>query len=355
MTNSVTKSAGTWVKEPRVALVTTTIRVPEVLRLYRALGPDASIFIVGDRRSPHEAIRAFAKEIDAAYLSDEDQVQRHYHCSEPIGWSVIARRNIGLLEAIWSGADVIVSVDDDNIPCGEAYFDDVRRILGRPFNGLAVDDASGWVDLGRFLTPPVRHRGFPYGQRRPVFEPIIRPVVGRRVGVAAGLWLGDPDVDAIERLANGPLMFDLPEIMRAGFVLAKGARSPFNSQNTAFVRAVAPMMMVLPPLDRYDDIWGSYVAQRVLEEQDYAVHFGRPFVWQQRNQHDLLSDLESELLGARYTDRFVADLAAASTRGSDPASQLRSLFEAMRGWEYVPRQTVEFGLAWCADLERVLR
>jgi hypothetical protein len=338
----------------RLALVTTTIRVPEVLRLYRALAPEITIFIVGDRRSPHAEIRTLAREIDAVYLSDEDQIALGHQCCEVIGWNVIARRNVGLLEAIRSGADVFLSVDDDNIPCGGEYFSDLHRILGRPFNGLAVGDSSGWVDLGQFLTPPVHHRGFPYGERQRVFDPIVKPVVGRRVGVAAGLWLGDPDVDAVERLANHPLMFDLPEIMRAGFVLEKGAWSPFNSQNTAFVRAVAPVMMVLPPLDRYDDIWGSYVAQRVLQEQDYAVHFGRPFVWQQRNPHDLLKDLASELHGARHTDRFVADLAAATTRGSDTISQLRSLFEAMRSWEHVPKQTVEFGIAWCADLDRVL-
>jgi hypothetical protein len=342
-------------KPPRLALVTTTIRIPEVLRLYRALAPELGIFIVGDRGSPHAEIRALARQIDGVYLSDEDQMSLGYRCCDQIGWNVIARRNIGLLEAIRSGADIFLSVDDDNIPCGEEYFRDVHRILGRPFNGLAVGDPSGWVDIGQFLTPRVRHRGFPYGQRRPIFAPTVGPVVGRRVGVAAGLWLGDPDVDAIERLANGPLMFDLPEIVRAGFVLERGARAPFNSQNTAFIRAVAPVMMVLPLLDRYDDIWGSYVAQRVLEEQDYAVHFGRPFVWQQRNPHNLVKDLASELHGARHTDRFVDDLATASTRGSDPVSQLRSLFEAMRTWEYMPTQTVEFGIAWCADLDCILR
>ena len=36
--------------------------------------------------------------------------------SDAIGWNSIQRRNIGLLYAYEQGADVIATVDDDNIP-----------------------------------------------------------------------------------------------------------------------------------------------------------------------------------------------------------------------------------------------
>src|SRR5262245_51633099 len=60
MRHSIGEDSAPCGNSPRLALVTTTIRIPEVLRLYRALAPEIAIFIVGDRRSPHAQIRALA-------------------------------------------------------------------------------------------------------------------------------------------------------------------------------------------------------------------------------------------------------------------------------------------------------
>src|SRR5206468_1623049 len=82
MRHSIGEDSVPYGNSPRLALVTTTIRVPEVLRLYRALAPEIAIFIVGDRRSPHAEIRTLAREIDAVYLSDEDQIALGHQCCE---------------------------------------------------------------------------------------------------------------------------------------------------------------------------------------------------------------------------------------------------------------------------------
>ncbi|GAI13351.1 unnamed protein product, partial [marine sediment metagenome] len=40
-----------------------------------------------------------------------------------------------MLEAIKYGADIIISIDDDNIPLDEHYFKDFVSILSHPFTG----------------------------------------------------------------------------------------------------------------------------------------------------------------------------------------------------------------------------
>src|SRR6476620_6144831 len=99
------------------ALITTTINNPLVLRQYRASDPDVLFIIAGDRKSPHDDIRSLCKELgNAVYLDPREQQALGYACSEVIGWNSIQRRSIALLEALRAGAQVVLSVDDDNAP-----------------------------------------------------------------------------------------------------------------------------------------------------------------------------------------------------------------------------------------------
>ena len=52
-----------------------------------------------------------------------------------------------------------------------------------------------------------------------------------------------------------------------------------------------------PVLGRYDDIIASLVCQKAMRHLGTCVHFGEPFVFQQRNEHDLIKDLKAELWG----------------------------------------------------------
>ncbi|GAI53134.1 unnamed protein product, partial [marine sediment metagenome] len=106
----------------KLALITTTIGVPHVLSLYRELDKEAMFFIAGDRKTPHDEVRSLVSTLgNAVYYSDTDQEKLGYRSSELIGWNRIMRRNIALLEAIKYGADIIVTIDDDNIPLDRSY------------------------------------------------------------------------------------------------------------------------------------------------------------------------------------------------------------------------------------------
>jgi len=339
----------------KIALITTTIYVPRVLERYRALDRDVVFFVAGDRETPHAEARAFIDSLgNAAYYSDADQEKLGYKCSEIIGWNKIMRRNIALLEAIRWGAEIVVSVDDDNIPLDNNYFNDFRSVLSSPFNGVKVTSASKWFNAGELLCPKIYHRGFPYDVRREDVRIRLTAIKGARVGVAAGLWLGDPDVDAMERITTKPWVHDVSEVLRRGLIVDHECQTPFSSQNTAYVTALAPLMMVLVGVGRYDDIWASYIAQHVMAHTDYHIHFGKPFVWQERHPHNLWQNLKDEIFGMEYTGQFCQDLRAMDLGAGDLLTKLRRLYERLKVSEYVPRIVHELGVAWADDVEKVL-
>jgi hypothetical protein len=339
----------------KLALITTTIYVPRVLELYRSLDPEAFFFVAGDRKTPHNETRAFIHKLgNAIYYSDTDQEKLGYKCSEIIGWNKIMRRNICLLEAIRHKADIIVTIDDDNIPLDRNYFADFRSVFTSSYNGIIVGSDQNWFNVGELLSPPVYHRGFPHDQRHRDLNIHLSPACNVRVGVAAGLWLGDPDIDAVERITNRPTIHQVSEVLRAGLVVDNACFSPFNSQNTAYLAELAPLMMVLIGVGRFDDIWASYIAQRVMSETDYHVYYGKPFVWQQRNPQSQWRNLEDELFGMELTPRFCQDLREASLGDGSILDKLRHLYEYFRTLQYLPPVVCQLGRAWHDDVEGVM-
>lgn len=256
----------------KTALITTTIFVPKVIERYRQLGPDVAIIVAGDQETPPAETRRFVESLgNATYLSDEDQAKLGYESSEIIGWNKIMRRNLPLLEAIRQKSDVIISIDDDNLPVGDDYFTSFDKVFNAPYSGLSASNGQlpgGWFNIGTMLLPNVFHRSFSYERRQPHAPFQLRPCTNRRISVAAGLWIGDPDIDAMDRITNQPLVQHFSDLLHTGVSVERGTFSPFNTQNTGFVAELAPLLMVLVGVGRYDDIWASYIAERIMMETD---------------------------------------------------------------------------------------
>lgn len=340
----------------KLCLITTTIYEPSVLALYRQFGPDVPFIIAGDKKTPHESVRALCKRIgNARYLDPDEQERLGYKSSAITGWNTVRRRNIALLEAIKLKPDVIVTIDDDNLPLRPDYFEQFKSRFAVPFSGLCVETDKNWFDVGRLIEPAAAHRGFPHPLRHADLGQRIKPVTDKRIGVVAGLWLGDPDTDALTRIVNAPQVHQMSETLRAGLAVVPGCFSPFNSQNTAYTLALAPLMMMLPGTARYDDIWASYIAERVMLSRDEHVLYGEPFVWQERNAHNLINDMKDEILGLEHTTRFVNDMLALDIGRDEPVAQLRRIYEGLNSKDYIPQITKDAGAAWCDDVEKVLR
>lgn len=343
-------------KNPRIILITTTIYVPRVLERYHRMGGDVLCIIAGDKKTPHRDVRTFVKTMrNVEYLSVEDQEKLGYKSSSIIGWNKIMRRNIALLEALKHGADIVVSVDDDNIPLDEHYFEDFLAVLTKPYSGLTIQSPHAWINIGDFMSPHVYHRGFPYTYRHRDLAYTLKPAHNLTVGVAAGLWYGDPDIDAMERITNKPTVLSLSDIIYNGLVVAQPNFAPINSQNTAYVRELAPLFMVLVGVGRYDDIWGSYIAQRIMTTTRYHLHYGKPFVWQERNPQSHWTNLTDELFGMEYTPRFTQDLLAIKLpQNASIVEKLEILYQGLSKKSYLPSVVRELGTAWIGDIKSVL-
>lgn len=338
----------------RIALITTTVHVPRVLAVYRALRADVHIVVTGDEKTPPEA-RAFVESLgDAVYLGKEDQARLGYACSSHLGWSTIGRRNIAALEAMKTRPDVLVTIDDDNLPVAPSYFDDVEAHFSRPARGLLVDSPAGFWNAGELLSPAVHHRGFPHDRRRSDHAGRMSGASGAKVGIGVGLWAGDPDIDAVDRITSGPTVRHWSGLLDGGVVLAQGCYAPFNSQNTSFLFELAPLMWVWPGVGRYDDIWASYAAERVLRGTPYHVRFGRPLVWQERNAQSLWKNLRDELLGMEHTSALTSALDELDVGSGPVVERLRQVFLGLEGLPFLPRSTLEAGLAWCDDVQSVM-
>jgi hypothetical protein len=289
----------------------------------------------------------------ACYYSVAEQERLGYECSEIIGWNTVGRRNIAILEALRLGAEIIISVNDDDIPMGKDYFNMFRSNLMESYNGVQLTSSSGWVNVGDLLFPRVYHRGFPYQEREK--EPCkTAPITNVKVGISEGIVMGDPDVDAVDRVASNPRVLSASDILRNGIVVCHNCFSPFNNENTAYRREIAPVMMLPVGLGRADDIFSAYVAERILADTDYYIHHGQPFAWQQRNPHDLLSDLSEEMFQMQNVWRFVQSLQAMKLPNGDTLTKLSHLYGEIARLKYMPSILNQLAKAWSTDIEQVL-
>lgn len=342
----------------KIALVTTTINIPTVLKLYHRCNRDVAIFVACDKKTPD--ISGFLAGIDARMVWAGDPV---WECSGLIGWNVIGRRNIAVLEALKWGADVIVTVDDDNIPLNSGYFAHIEYAFSG-FNGLEVlpPDSVSWFDPGRlqFMRGAGRvvQRGFPMQFKRHHSSFSVTPVIDAPVGLVQGLVLGDPDTSAIDRLSQAPEVHQVSELARAGVVTdPRRTWAPLNSQNLAFRREFAPCFLMVPQFGRYDDIFAGLVAQWAMRPSGHCVKFGQPFVWQQRNAHDLLADLRAEAWGTEHIAGFAGwldrldypagDTAAAGAATTSVIDNLRYMVSRLPS--YMTDECRALWLAWLKD------
>ncbi len=269
-------------------IVTTTIQPPTKATKLFASKKDWELIVVGDTKTPHDQYEA----LDCIYLHPDDQIAQYPELSEIIGWKTIQRRNIGFLEAYKRGADIMATVDDDNIP-----YDDWGKELyvGREIEVMCYEPEEEVFDpLSVTKSSHLWHRGYPLSclENKNNVKNIGK--VKRKVLVQADLWNGDPDVDAIARLTYRPeVKFD--EVKQ---VYCSNKISPFNSQNTFIAREVLPYYCVFPHTGRMDDIWASYFIQVLFPD---SVIYGRATVYQDRNEQDLITNLEEEIQGYRQT------------------------------------------------------
>lgn len=268
-------------------IVTTTIQPPTEATIKYSEKPDWKLIVVGDKKTPKEEY----KNINCLYLSPEDQEDLNIELSDSIGWNCIQRRNMGFLYAYQQGAEIVATVDDDNIPY---EFWGKELFVNKEIDLELFESENGYFDpLSITNNKNLWHRGYPIEMVPTKNNVKSIGISKRRVLVQADLWDGDPDIDAICRLSVMPeVKFDIAE------PYGSKQLSPFNSQNTFLSREILPYYMMYPNVGRMDDIWASY---NVHEQFPESVIYNKASVYQLRNKHDIVLDLENEIIGYRNT------------------------------------------------------
>lgn len=334
----------------KTALVLTTINVPEVLKLYRACEPNARFFVIGDRKSDDAATQKLVNSVaNSVYYGIDTQANLGYGTNSMLPENCIQRRNLGFLEAVKWGAGMIVSIDDDNSPLDMSYFSAMLTRLKWAHHGLMFEGYPGsWFDAGSLLTPPAKHRGIPHDAK---CRGSIIPVTKLKIGVAAGLCLGDPDIDAVTRMANHPVVENITALGAAGIAVSPRTWTVFNSQNTAVLRELIPAWGMIPFCGRFDDIYASLIVQRIMRDRDLHVHFGTPTVWQARNEHDLVKDLRGEIDGYENITRLAGLLDMLLLPNHSVVADCRVIWDAIKATDIMPFEAVSAMYAWLADCE----
>lgn len=309
-------------------IVTTTINAPTpALLKFIEIGrrDDWTVIIVGDKKTPHDDFLKLAQaNPHVAYLHPSKQDSKYHDLSEAIGWNCIQRRNLGLVEAYNMGAEVVAVVDDDNIPFDNWGVAPLLALGNKPLVAVLQSPGVVFDPFQGTNEPELWHRGFPLQllnerHRAAYIGHLTRPTCL----VYADFWNGEPDVDAICRIARGPFDCKFTHEPFAGT-----APGPFNSQNTFLERGVLPHYFLFPHIGRMDDIWASYVVQRQFPD---SVVYGAASVYQERNVHNFVKDLEAEMIGNQHTLELVTALQA-------PGSVVDDVLA-----EYLPEQSLK---AW---------
>lgn len=267
-------------------IVTTTIFNPSLAIQKFSNLDDWKLIVVGDKKTPNDM---YYNNDNIIYMDADYQEKNYNELSNLIGWNCIQRRNLGYIEAYKLGADIIASIDDDNIPY-ENWGKDIllNKKIRCNYYYNSNYNINIWDPISTTKYKKLWHRGFPLELVK-TKNNIEKKTIEIIPSIQADFWNGDPDVDAIERLIYDlNCNFDDDEFPFCG----KGI-SPFNSQNTFFNRDSIKDFFLFPQVGRMDDIWASFY----LQSKGHKVVYNKPTVYQDRNFHDHIVDFSKEYNG----------------------------------------------------------
>jgi len=335
--------------EPKTVLVVTSIASPNVALKELARGcrqHGVEFFVIGDESSPRQF------ELGGCRFYDlKEQTELGFAFARQCPTRSYARKNIGYLLAMRTGASVLIETDDDNFPRAEFWAPRQRKQLAR----LMSD--TGWVNIYRYFTDAnIWPRGLPLesiNNSIPEYDALEKKEV--ECPIQQGLIDENPDVDAIYRLA-----LSLPQSFRKDRRVALGNNSwsPFNSQNTTWWSDAFPLLYLPAYCSmRMTDIWRGFVAQRIAWTNNWSVVFHEPTVWQERNEHDLLRDFEGEVPGYLNNKKICAALENLALQpGLDNLNDnLRLCYSEFVRMNLIVEAELDLLEAWIADIEQITR
>lgn len=190
-------------------------------------------------------------------------------------------RNLGFAKAYKDGADIIISLDDDVLPCGDTIQDHL--------DVLNTKQPISWINT----VDDIYMRGFPYGIREE-----------SEVVFSHGLWHGVYDFDASTQLLLGnqqPNHRKMP--------IPKGVLFPVCVMNVAFKSKVLPFYYQAPmfkDINRFADIWSGIEMKKAIDNNNWCAVSGFAKVHHNRASNPFVN-LVKEARGVGMNEEYGKD------------------------------------------------
>ena len=297
----------------KVAIVTTTINIPKFLSSYVNncnKKDEFMFFIIGDKKSPDLKIMKYINKLksdsivfDYWPIGRQKDIYDTDKLQSIIPYNSIRRRNLGYLEALVWGADITITVDDDNFANRNWANEHIAAFTSK--HNYSVSSQNFIVNPCRILdiNKSVYSRGYPLPKQ--FSDTFDVGKTNKKVVLNMGLWNRSPDVDAlINFYYNNLNSKGINKNYKKRYAIAQNNYFPVNTQNTAFQTKLTPAFYALLmdstvdefKVDRYDDVWAGYIFLKLIHKMGDTATFGVPLTDHIRNKHNYLSDLKSESL-----------------------------------------------------------
>lgn len=274
-------------------IISTTINPPtEAIKKFDNL-KDWNLIVSGDLKTPPNY-----KLKNGIYISPKDQEKISKKLSNLIGWNCIQRRNFAMIMAYKQEADIIATIDDDNIPFANWGKNLLIESKVSANKYITKEEAFDPISVTNYKH--LWHRGFPLQILKNKNKNKDIKKINSDFDIQADFWNGDPDIDAVCRMEHAPEC----KFQTSVFPFTSNKMSPFNSQNTYLKRKVMEHYFLFPHIGRMDDIWASYY----VEAKGFKVLYNKPSVYQQRNVHDLTKDMKKEYIGYENNLNLIKEL-----------------------------------------------
>jgi hypothetical protein len=246
-----------------------------------------------------------------------------------------AETSFGFLLAYEERPDIILELDDDTYPVPR------NPIIGRHVGSIGnhecptVRCSGGWYNTLKNLQLSASNifpRGHPYDTTVRCTE-YDWSTDASEIVLNMGLWVGNPDLDALTILSRGGLdgRCDVKSIAikKNQLVIGKGTYFALCSMNAAFKPEIVPafyqLYMNYMGVDRFDDIWSGIFLKKVTDHLGVNVSIGAPMVRHNKRPRDVFRDLRAELDGMAMNEILWRMVNALAIEGNDYWTAYRSL------------------------------
>jgi hypothetical protein len=252
---------------------------------------------------PKERMEWFKSRFGSAYRRYESVIPERCH----------AETSFGFLVAYEEKADLVLELDDD-VQITKGFVEKHVETLsseegvtvhaeGKWYNtmeNLALNGNSAIYPRGHPYSPETRQRDYSWVEN------------GGECVLNMGLWLHDPDLDALTLLYHGGLdgTCDVKSkgCKRKKVTVEVGTYFAVCSMNTAFKTRVIPAFYQLymnpKSIDRFDDIWSGIFLKKIADHLEEKMCIGEPLGSHIKRSRNALNDLRKELGGIIINEKL---------------------------------------------------